>query len=87
MSSNRETKKSISWSFTALSSCRYVMGERLPTALRRWLAMTFLELNYLQVGSRSKVCQNLCKGEDCVPNELEETDSSNYNSDRSIHVV
>jgi len=37
------------------------------------------------MGSRSKVCQILCKGQDCVPNEPEETDSSNYNSDRLIH--
>jgi hypothetical protein len=42
-------------------------------------------LKYLQMSSRIKVCQNLCKGEDCITDELEETDSSYYDSDRSIH--
>jgi len=37
------------------------------------------------MGSRSKARQNLCKGEDYVPDELEETDSSNYDSDGLIH--
>ena len=65
------------------------MGERRPMALRQLSELSndpsfWNWSKYLQMGSRSEVRQSLCKGEDYVPNELEETDNSNYDSDRHI---